>query len=241
MAKIIVKKSELKKMIYEELLREDSINAKKRNNRNAEKFIRDGSGGFNGIRCYGIVSAENPDSTQQSAALNKKGMKTLAQEIKSAHYPFVRQKGRFGGNNEYSYFIFNIPLNVLMYYSAMFEQTSFIYGRKQDDGTVIHEYWEKQDASKPFNKETNPYIKKDEEASYIEIDANDNYSVIGRNFKYVIPFSIFESIQRGIMENCKKNNAEYSEEFCNWLTESVGRSGWMARGWAYKNLYGELL
>lgn len=178
-------------MIHEELLREDSINAKKRNNRNAEKFIRDGSGSINGIRCYGIVSAENPDSTQQSAALNKKGMKTLAQEIKSAHYPFVRQKGRFGGNNEYSYFIFNIPLNVLMYYSAMFEQTSFIYGRKQD-------------ASKPFNKETNPYIKKDEEASYIEIDANDNYSVIGRNFKYVIPFSIFESIQRGIMENCKK-------------------------------------
>lgn len=113
--------------------------------------------------------------------------------------------------------------------------------KKQDDGTVIHEYWEKQDASKPFNKETNPYIKKDEEASYIEIDANDNYSVIGKNFKYVIPFSIFESIQRGIMENCKKNNTEYSEEFCNWLTESVGRSGWMARGWAYKNLYGELL
>ena len=185
-------------------------------------------GGLNGMQCYGIVSAENPDSTQQSAALNKKGMKSLAQEIKSAHYPFVRQKGRFGGNNEYSYFIFNIPLNVLIYYSAMFEQTSFIYVEKQDNGQVIHEYWEKRDTNKPFNKETNPYIKKDEEASYIEIDANDN-------------FSIFESIQRGIMENCKKNNAEYSEEFCNWLTESVGRSGWMARGWAYKNLYGELL
>lgn len=45
MAKIILKKSEIKKMIREELLREDSINAKKRNNRNAEKFIRDGRGG----------------------------------------------------------------------------------------------------------------------------------------------------------------------------------------------------
>ena len=45
MTKIIVKKSEIKKMIHEELLRETSINAKKRNNRNAEKFIRDGRGG----------------------------------------------------------------------------------------------------------------------------------------------------------------------------------------------------
>jgi len=41
------------------------------------------------------------------------------------------------------------------------------------------------------------------------------------------------------MENCRKNNTEYSEKFCNWLTESVGRSGWMVRGWAYKNLYVE--
>lgn len=53
MAKIIVKKSELKKMIHEELLREDSINAKKRNNRNAENFIRDGRGG--GLMVFNVM------------------------------------------------------------------------------------------------------------------------------------------------------------------------------------------
>ncbi len=191
---------------------------------------------IDGIRCYGIAIAENPNFTAQSPTL-KKGMKSLADIIRMAHYPFLRQRSHCDENDELSYCIFNIPLDTLMYYAGQLEQTSFIYGRVQEDGSVLHEYWEKENAKASYEKSSNPYVKTDEEPTYIEIDAEGNFNVMGKKFNCAIPFRIFEAVQHGIKENCRKNGTKYSESLCNWLTESVGHSGWMARGWAYRGLY----
>ncbi|MDE5888708.1 MAG: hypothetical protein K2H20_01675, partial [Bacilli bacterium] len=108
MSNIKIGKSNLKNIIQEsikETLNEISINAKKRNVDNAINIFTKGKSGYNCIKTFGIVSAENPDSQPTDNKTNKKNMHSFSQSLKSSHYVFVRQRGHFGGNDESSYFI----------------------------------------------------------------------------------------------------------------------------------------
>ena len=54
-----LQETKIKKLI-QEVINEISINAKRRNEKNAINTFKKGVAGYNGIRTFGIVSAENP-------------------------------------------------------------------------------------------------------------------------------------------------------------------------------------
>lgn len=228
-------KDKVKKLI-KEALNEVSINAKKKNEKNASDVFKTGKGGYNGIRTFGIVTAENPNSQQISRSKNKYLMKTFSGSLKSAHYAFVKQTGHFGGNNETSYFIFNIPLEALIYYAGLYEQTSFFYCYV-NDGKVNSQYWQKKIENEPFDKEKNPYIMLEETDQWIDASGKEDYSIIGNKFKYTIPLKIFESVDNTIIANSKTFVNESFEEVMHLANECVGETAWFYRNKLYKGLF----
>ena len=227
--------SELRGMIQEEVnnvLSENSINAKKRNVNNAIDVSQKGKSGYNNIKTFGIVSAENADSQEQPRSVN---IKNISNSLKPAHYAFVRQKGHLGGNDEWSYYIFNINQSTLAYFTGKYEHSSFIYAELKGNEVISH-YYEKQDINAPYNKKNNPYILKDTANGYIDATDAENYSEIGGKFRYSIPFSIFECVNEKIEENFRLIN-EDKEFAIDFGMNRVGMSPMFMRKRIYNGLY----
>lgn len=206
-----------------------------RNVQNAQNVFLKGKSGYNGITHFGVITAENPDSMQVARSDNKSYQSMLSKDLKSGHYIWVWQKGHFGGNDEHSMFVFNISRDALAYYSGKYQQTSFIYAELRNS-SVHSEYWEKQDTSMPYNPKTNPYVRKDENDQWVDASNEDDYSIIGKQFKYTIPFSIFSNISESIIRNINTLDECNRKGAMNIALNGVGQNGWRYRGLAYKGI-----
>jgi hypothetical protein len=204
-----------------------------------------------GIKNFTVLTSENPDSNPLTDKENDKLFKELKVALKSGRYVWVEQKGHFGGNSEKSLFILNMPTDskgyptVSAYYAGKFEQTSFIYA-KVIDGELHSYYYEKQDTNEKYDKVKNPYVLRDETVGIDnKSSADDNYSIIGKNFKYTMPFKIFDDVSEKILQNVNRvssefeidgNKARKNESVLRMLTEAVGQAGYY-----YRTIYGKLL
>lgn len=64
---------------------------------------------------------------------------------------------------------------------------------------------EKKDPTQPYNKHTNDYIIKDTEDTIEDkSNANDGYTIVGKGFKYSIPFSIFNECETLFNKNLQQ-------------------------------------
>lgn len=193
-----------------------SISQKIKNRKSAIQAI--GGENAKNIKTFAILTAQNPSSQEQVSSYNKKANRSLIAQIKSAGYVTIPVKGYFDGNKENSFLIINIPFNVARNYSGDYDQTSFCYG---ENGIV--EYWAKENKYKPYDSEKNPYIKLDEVKGYKRLgrDTKDNYTLIGRHFKFTFPFSIFDSISRKIQDNVDLYfNGD--DKIVDWCIDHVG-------------------
>lgn len=220
----------------DEAANELSVNAKKQNIDNAVDVSKKPESGYNYIKAFGIVTAENADSQEQPCSVNNKDTSTLADSLKSSHYAFVRQKGHFGDNDEWSYYIFNIAPATLMYYAGLYNQTSFIYGEIQGN-EVISSYYEKQDTEAPYHRKRNPYILKDTAKGYMDAAHAEDYSETGNKYRYSIPFSTLESMSNKIGENLMVIKEDKRDFEINFAMNGVGMAPYYHRKAIYKGLY----
>lgn len=185
-------------------INEASINAKKRNKKFAKEVLIKGKR-LGNIKSFGIITAENPDGIKQSNQENKKLMDTLKKFLKDGHYIWQPVEGHYG-SKENSLMIFNIANDVLQNIAKKFEQESYIYATVEKDGEFPKfDYWEKKITGKPANAVKNPYLKKDESIKWVEKpDAEDYYTVIGKDFKFNINFSIFEELNDKLEQNIQE-------------------------------------
>ena len=212
---------DLQKYIYEA-----SINAKKRN----VKFIKDLM--LNGknagrIGSFVIFTSENPNSQTFSKKDNKKQYKDLANELKRCHYIHLPIKGYFAGNEEHSFVVFNMKLNVAKEWNYKYEQTSFFFVYPTPTG-FIAEYWEKSDDSKSVDNVRNPYVKKGEtNMQHDGEDDNENYSIISNDYKFYFDSSLFENvnntIERGLDIICEQYNINDKDWLIDHLTNGIGQ------------------
>ena len=193
-----------------DIINEASRNAKHRNLNIAKKMFINGRS-FNNIMNFAILSAENPDSTEDTTSNNKKHMKQLSNELKRGHYVFVRQDGHYGGNPEHSYIVFNVDVDVIAKLSGKFEQTSFFYCYPDGNGNIVNEYWEKKDTNAPYNSIKNPYvfINKTTKVNN-EKDATDFYSIIDHDYKYSIDASVFSKADDTIAEGINRVKTQFN-------------------------------
>ena len=185
-------------------LDEISKNAKKRDQKNIENVFKKGEHGYNAIKTIGVFTAENPDSKELSNKENRPSQKSLYHDLKRNGYVIKNVKGKFG-SVEHPFMVLNIELDACKFLCGKYEQTSFVFHRLLDDGTLVSEYWEKNDKTKPYDKEKNDYVKRDETTEWVDMSAADDYyTVVGKSFKYQIPFPYLMECNRIINEEFEK-------------------------------------
>ena len=239
---------QLKKIVKESVkaaLTEASINAKRRNDNNVIGAIKGGKAGYNGIKTIAVFTAQNPDSTSASPTFNRRVNRTLLKALKDSHYACVPVEGHWGGVPERSYAVINISPEAAAWFTGRFQQTSFIYS-KVGDGTVMTDYYEKQDTNAPYDSKTNPYVVKDSAAGYVDMSgADSDFSVVGKKFSYKIDFPTFRSINETISKNFEEelsrgekslfHNRTLDEEI-DFTIHRVGQSPSIHRGSLYRGL-----
>lgn len=220
--KIVLTENRLKHIIQEVIdntLNELSISQKKRNVKDFENAFRKGNRGFNAIKTIVVFTSENPDSQPTSPQVNKKLRKRLLTNIKQGGYAFVPAIGQFG-NAEHPYAVFNMSVDTAKILSGKYQQTSFVYSQLNDDGSIHSEYWEKADTTMPYDKNTNDYVVKDQSDEWDDMsDAEDCFTIVGKKFKYSIPFKIFENIRNKIANNAIKLVEQERKEWKSTINE----------------------
>lgn len=211
---VLLNENQLKSVVAEclsENLVEISKNAKKRDQKNIENVFKKGVRGYNAIKTIAVFTAENPDSKEQTNKENRPLQRSLYNDLKRGGYAIKKAQGRFG-SVEHPFMVLNIRLETCKILCGKYEQTSFVFHRLLDDGTLVSEYWEKSDTDKPYSKDGNDYVKKDETTEWLDMsDADDFYTVVGKNFKYQIPFPYLMECNRIINEEFEKK-IEYQKK-----------------------------
>lgn len=221
-----------------ESLEELTQHQKQRNVKNVESFFKKSRSGYNGIRTIVVLTSENPNSQQATNQFNKKTRHSLLSDIKNGGYVYVPAIGKFG-NTEHPYAVFNMSIDTAKMLCGKYQQTSFIFSQLLENGTIHSEYYEKEDATAPYDKQRNTYVKKDESDIWEDMsEANDYFAVIGKNFKYTIPFKIFNTVNETIcknlhriisIENKHRNNTLTEEKVLNHIINGVGYSPYLWR------------
>lgn len=200
-------------------LMEKSRSEKKKDVKRIENFFKKGNN--NVVKCFAVLTAENPNSTKQKTRLNQKNNRELFDALKM-QYTTIPTQGKFG-NVENSFVVMNIDVDTAKYFCGKYEQTSFIFSKIDEEGQLVSEYWEKQDTSAPYDKETNPYVIKDTCNDWVDMSsADDFYTIVGKRFKFSIPFSIFESYSYELFSMLTENNVSDKDKMVKMLVEGVG-------------------
>ena len=232
--------------VLNESLNEATPHQKKRNDKDVERFFRNGQKGYNGIHTIVVLTSENPDSQQASNQFNKKARYSLLSNIKDGGYAYVPAMGKFGDNPERPYAVFNMSVDTAKILCGRYQQTSFVFSILKD-GIIHSEYCEKEYPELKYNKRTNNYIKKDECDTWEDMsDANDKFTVIGKKFKYSIPFETLNTVNEIICENLnrivsierKRGNKSITEEKAlDFAINAVGISQHVWRKAVTKGFY----
>lgn len=168
-----------------------------------EKFIEPPmrTGSYNAIKTLAIFTAEDSNSQASANSENRSSQNSLYRDLKRSKYVIKNLTGNFGITKN-PYMVLNIQLNTCKFLCGKYERTSFVFHRLLDDGTLMSEYWEKADVNKPYSKDGNDYIKKDETTEWIDMNnADDFYTIVGKTFKYQIPFHYLMECNRIINED----------------------------------------
>lgn len=208
-------------------INEASRNEKRKNAKAIEKMFLNGKK-YNAISSFGILTANNMDSQQQTSSENKKQNSELIKYLKSNHYVVVPSRGYFAGNTENSFVVFNIELDVLKKLAGRFEQTSFFYCYPESN-KLICEYWEKENTDQKYSKTKNDYVFINKTDKWTNGD-DDCYTAVGKDFRFALDASVFDKVNESILNNikslCESKGFAYNENnidnIFEWANFRVG-------------------
>lgn len=216
-------------------INEDSISQKKRDMKNFEKSFRGGKS-FGGIKTMAIFTSENPNSQRDSGENNKKSLNNLLSDLKTGDFNFVPAYGRFGiyddngvkkVESEHSYVVFNISIANCKGYCSQYQQSAFIYCTVSDDGKIHSDYYQ-------LTKDGKTYEVIDSSDTWNDMAGEkDYYTLVGKNFKFSIPFSIFESVDQKICKRLdyivENYNQKSREHLLNLAINGCGQHAYLVR------------
>jgi len=201
--------------------------------------------GINGIRTIVVLDSMDPDNQRTIKQRNPKARWSPLSIIKSGGYACAPAMEDFG-NFYHPYAIFNMSLDLAKKICGKYQQTSFVYSVLNKDGMIHSEYYTKQEPTLPYSKMDNDYIKTDECDTWEDTSkADGNFTVIGKEFKYGIPFKTLYAVNDAIRENLKKtvsveklrgNHSITEESALEYTINGVGLSPYLWRKATTKGL-----
>ena len=201
--------------------------------------------GINNIRTIVVLDSVNPDDLRTINQHNPKARRSPLSIIKSGGYACVPAMENFG-NFYRPYAIFNMSLDLAKKICGKQQQASFLFSVLNKNGMIHSEYYSKQDPTLPYNKQANDYIKNDECDTWEDTSkADGNFTVIGKEFKYTIPYKTLYAINDAICENLKRmvsvekhrgNRSITEESALEYTINGVGLSPYLWRKESTKGL-----
>lgn len=200
------------------------LNETSRRQKATKKFL----GANNMVKTFGIITGENPMGMKYGGQENEKRNGMLTSFLKSKQYLFYQVKGKYG-NIEHPLMVYNVSLEDMKTIGHTFDQESFIYAEidnEQGQPHVTFSYYKKDFSEtekinggkkiKPSDREYH-FIEKKDNYVQLDADAEDYFTAIGRNFKFSIPFDIFnEAIDN--YNNFVNERCDRYEKY-KWLCE----------------------
>ena len=194
--------------------------------------------GIDSIRTIVVLDSMDPDDQRTINLLNPKARRSPLSIIKSGGYACVPAMENFG-NFSRPYGIFNMSLNTAKKICRKCQQTSFVFSVINEDGMVHSEYYTKLDRTFPHSKQANDFIKNDESDTWEDTSyADGNFTVIGKEFKFGIPFKTLYAVNDAICENLKRmvsvekhrgNHSITEETALEYTINGVGLSPYLWR------------
>ena len=196
--------------------------------------------GFNGIRTIVVVASDASDDQWIIKRYNQKTRRSLLSIFKSSGYACAQAMEKFG-NFYRPYAIFNMSVDAAKKICGKYQRTSFVFSVLNEEGVIHSEYYTKQeqDPTLPYSKQANDFTKNDECDTLVDTSNPDgNLMVIGKKFKYGIPYQTLHSINETICENLKrmvaieKNRGNHSiteERALEFTINGVGMSPYLWR------------
>lgn len=201
--------------------------------------------GINNIRTIVVLDSVNPDDLRTINQHNPKARRSPLSIIKSGGYACVPAMENFG-DFYHPYAIFNMSLDLAKKICGKQQQASFVFSVLNEDGMVHSEYYTKLDRTFPHSKQANDYIKNDECNTWEDTSfADGNFTIIGKEFKYSIPYKTLYAINDAICENLKRmvsvekhrgNRSITEESALEYTINGVGLSPYLWRKEAAKGL-----
>lgn len=201
--------------------------------------------GINGIRTIVVLDSMGLNGQRTINQLNPKARCSLLSIIKSRGYACVPAMGK-NGNFDSPYAIFNMSVDMAKKICGKQQQTSFVYSVLNEDGMIHSEYYTKQEPTLPYSKMDNDYIKTDEcDTCEDESNADCNFMVTGKGFKYGIPYKTLYAVNEVIYENLRRmvsaekqrgNHSITEERALEYTINGVGLSPYLWRKEATKGL-----
>ena len=201
--------------------------------------------GIDGIRTIVVLDSMDLDDQRPINQRNQKARRSPLSIIKSGGYACVPAMENFG-NFSRPYGIFNMSLDTAKKICRKCQQTSFVFSVINEDGMVHSEYYTKLDRTFPHNKQANDYIKNDECDTWEDTSyADGSFTVIGKEFKYSIPYKTLYAVNDAICENLKRmvsvekhrgNHSITEETALEYTINGVGLSPYLWRNAATKGL-----
>ena len=201
--------------------------------------------GLNGIRTIVVLDSMDPDDQRTINKRNPKASWSPLSIIKSGGYACAPAMENFG-NFYHPYAIFNMSLDLAKKICGKQQQASFVFSVLNENGMIHSEYYSKQDPTLPYNKQANDYIKNDECDTWEDTSyADGSFTIIGKEFKYSIPYKTLYAVNDAICENLKRmvsvekhrgNHSITEESVLEYTINGVGLSPYLWRNAATKGL-----
>ena len=177
--------------------------------------------GINNIRTIVVLDSVNPDDQRTIKQYNPKARRSPLSIIKSGGYACVPAMENFG-DFYHPYAIFNMSLDLAKKICGKHQQASFVFSVLNEKGMIHSEYYSKQDPTLPYSKQANDYIKNDECDTWEDTSyADGNFTVIGKEFKYGIPYKTLYAVNDAICENLKRMVSVEKHRGNHSITEKI--------------------
>ena len=194
--------------------------------------------GIDSIRTIVVLDSMDPDDQRTINQRNPKARRSPLSIIKSGGYACAPAMENFGKFYR-PYAIFNMSLDTAKKICRKCQQTSFVFSVINEDGMVHSEYYTKLDRTFPHSKQANDYIKNDECDTWEDMSfADGNFTIIGKEFKYSIPYKTLYAVNEAIYENLKRmvsvekhrgNHSITEETALEYTINGVGLSPYLWR------------
>ena len=180
------------------------------------------------IRTFCILTAENPMGHQLPPQENRILQDSLLSDLKRYQYRYFPTNGKYV-QPEHSVFVYNISLESAKNICKKYDQESFIFAMiNSREHIVDFKYYQKNKSEKVVapSKDKEYYFVEVKREWLDRIDFDDEFTCIGRNFKFKVPFDIFCGQVDSISEMVEERSVypEYKRRFHELLNESVDDS-----------------